>query len=154
MLQVFPVGANKATTTSARWLSWSVPLRRVLYLLSVHFHCSLPSIQGFFTRVITFPSPPSVFSALLTNRCWLLKLDFCNVKFQWFADFWWNTDYFLLELIKGDVTQDDSQRRFLAQHSVATLLPHCFEWFQHCSNITTLCCAKNRRCESSRVTLP
>ena len=28
---------------------------------------------------------------------------------------------------KGDVTRDDSQRRFLAQHSVATLLRHCFE---------------------------
>ena len=48
----------------------------------------------------------------------------------------------------------DSQRRFLAQHSVATLLRHCFEYLQHCSNIATLCCAKNRRCESSRVTSP
>ena len=55
---------------------------------------------------------------------------------------------------KGDVTRDDSQRRFLAQHNVATLLRHCFEWSQHCSNIATLCCAKNRRCESSRVTSP
>ena len=53
-----------------------------------------------------------------------------------------------------DVTRDDSQRRFLAQHSVATLLRHCFEWLQHCSNIARLCCAKNRRCESSRVTSP
>ena len=51
-------------------------------------------------------------------------------------------------------TRDDSQLRCLAQHSVATLLRHCFEWFQHCSNIATLCCAKNRRCESSRVTSP
>ena len=42
----------------------------------------------------------------------------------------------------------------LAKHSVATLLQHCFEWFQHCSNIATLCWAKNRRCESSRVTSP
>ena len=54
---------------------------------------------------------------------------------------------------KGDVTRDDSQRRFLAQRSVATtLLRHCFEWLQHCSTIATLCCAKNRRCESSRAT--
>ena len=29
-----------------------------------------------------------------------------------------------------------------------------FEWLQHCSNIATLCCAKNRRFESSRVTSP
>ena len=28
---------------------------------------------------------------------------------------------------KGDVTRDDLQRRFLAQHRVATLLRHCFE---------------------------
>ena len=53
---------------------------------------------------------------------------------------------------KGDVTQDDSQRRFLAQQNVATLLRRCFELLQHCSNIARLCCAKNRRCESSRVT--
>ena len=48
---------------------------------------------------------------------------------------------------------DDSQRRLLAQHSVATLLRHCFEWLQHCSNIAALCCAKNRCCESSCVRL-
>ena len=53
---------------------------------------------------------------------------------------------------KGDVSRDYSQRRFLAQHSVATLLRHCFEWLLHWSGIATLCCAKNRRCESSRVT--
>ena len=28
---------------------------------------------------------------------------------------------------------------FLAQHSVASLLRHCFEWLQHCSNSKTLC---------------
>ena len=28
-------------------------------------------------------------------------------------------------LLKGDITRDDSQRRFLAQHSVATLLQRC-----------------------------
>ena len=55
---------------------------------------------------------------------------------------------------KGDVTRDDSQLRFLAQHSVATLLRHCFEWLQHCSNIAALCGAKNRRCQSSSVTSP
>ena len=58
-------------------------------------------------------------------------------------------------LPKGDVTRDNSQRRFLAQDGVATsLLRHCFEWLQHCPSIATLCCAKNRRCESSRVTTP
>ena len=29
---------------------------------------------------------------------------------------------------KGDVTRDDSQQRFLAQHSLATLVRHCFEY--------------------------
>ena len=55
---------------------------------------------------------------------------------------------------QDDVTRDNSQRPFLAQRSVATLLGHCFEWLQHCFNIATLSCAKNRRCESSRVTSP
>ena len=32
-----------------------------------------------------------------------------------------------LRVSKGDVTLDDSQRRFWAQHSVTTLLQHCFE---------------------------
>ena len=53
-----------------------------------------------------------------------------------------------------DVTRIDSQRRFLAQHCVAILLRHCFEWLQHCSNIATMCCAKNRGCKSSRLTSP
>ena len=51
--------------------------------------------------------------------------------------------------LKGNVPQDDSQRRFLAQHRVATLFrmvatlfQHCFEWLQHCSNIAALCYAK------------
>ena len=51
-----------------------------------------------------------------------------------------------------DVTQDDAPQRFLAQHSITALLRHCLEWLQHCSNITTLCCAENRRCKSFRVT--
>ena len=56
----------------------------------------------------------------------------------------------------GDATLDDLQRRFLAQHSVATLLRHRFEWLQHCSSVATLCCAKirTRRFEWSRVTSP
>ena len=43
---------------------------------------------------------------------------------------------------KGDVTRDDWQRRFSAQHSVTTLLRHCFEWLQHYSSIATMSCAK------------
>ena len=51
----------------------------------------------------------------------------------------------------GGSPKDDSQRRFLTHHSVATLLRHCFEWLQRCSNIAAMCCAKNRGWESSRV---
>ena len=43
---------------------------------------------------------------------------------------------------------------FLAQHSITTLLRRYSEQLQHCSNIATQCCAKNRLCESSRVTSP
>ena len=55
---------------------------------------------------------------------------------------------------KGDVARDDSQRRFLAQHSVAMLEQCCNHSKQFRNNVSTLCYAKNRRCESFRVTLP
>ena len=65
---------------------------------------------------------------------------------------------FLLPLpswfLKGDVTQDDSQRRFLALHSVAMLEQCCTYSKQFRNNVATLCCAKNRSCEPSRVTSP
>ena len=57
-------------------------------------------------------------------------------------------------LTKGHVTRDDSQRRFLAQRSVA-MLELCCDYSKQCrNNVATLCWAKNRRCESSRVTSP
>ena len=53
---------------------------------------------------------------------------------------------------KADITRDDSQRRFLAEHSVA-MLEQCSNYSQQCRNTAaTLCCVKNRSCESSRVT--
>ena len=55
---------------------------------------------------------------------------------------------------KGDVTRVDSQRRFLVQRSVAMLEQCCKHSKQCWNNVATLCCAKNRRCESSRVTSP
>ena len=56
---------------------------------------------------------------------------------------------------KGDDTREDSQQRFLArQHSVA-MLEQCCNHLKQCrNNVATLCCAKNRCCESSRVTSP
>ena len=42
--------------------------------------------------------------------------------------------------------------RWCYKRRFATLLRYCLEYLQHCSNIATLCCAKNRCCESYRVT--
>ena len=81
-----------------------------------------------------------------------------KIKVIWLVDTFrkrWQLYWDNLRMIKlGEVTRDDLQRRLLAQYSVAILLRHCFEWLPHCSNIATLCCAKTRRGESSRVTLP
>ena len=55
---------------------------------------------------------------------------------------------------EGDVTWDDSRERFWAQHSVAMLEQCCSHSKQFRNNVVMLCCAKNRRCEPSRVTSP
>ena len=38
-----------------------------------------------------------------------------------------NTKFFYCFQVESDVIRDDPQQRFLAQHSVATLLRHCFQ---------------------------
>ena len=49
---------------------------------------------------------------------------------------------------QGDVTRNDSQRRFLAQQSIA-MLEQCIKHSKQCrNNVATLCCAEDRRCES------
>ena len=55
---------------------------------------------------------------------------------------------------KGDVTRNDSERRFLAQHSITILLRIVLNGYNKIAKIATLCCAKNRCCESSRITSP
>ena len=112
------------------------------------------------------PFPPSVFrlinyfqfnssltmNDMLSNLYLTCKI--CIREKLWFKYTSLLSEAFLEEQksqYKGDVTRDDPQRRFLEQHIVATLLGHCFEWLQHCSNIATPWCSKNRRCESSRV---
>ena len=56
-------------------------------------------------------------------------------------------------LLKGDVTQGDSQRQSLPQHSVETL-DQCCNYAKQChNNVATLYCTKNRPCKSSSVTL-
>ena len=63
-------------------------------------------------------------------------------------------DFIHFFLYKGDVTRDDSKRRFLAQHSVAILEQCCNHSKQCGNNDATMCGAKSRLCESSRVTSP
>ena len=47
-----------------------------------------------------------------------------------------------------------SQRRFLTQH-IVSMLEQCWKHLKQCrNNVVTLCYAKNRRCESSRVGSP
>ena len=65
-----------------------------------------------------------------------------------------NYDDFHKTIGLSDVTGNDSQRRFLAQKNVAILEQRCNYSKQCRNNDATLCCAKNHRCESSRVTSP
>ena len=44
---------------------------------------------------------------------------------------------------EGDFTRDDSQRRFLAQHSITMLEQCCNYSKQCCSNVATPCCTKH-----------
>ena len=54
----------------------------------------------------------------------------------------------------GDVTRNGRQGRFSAKYSVAMLEQRCNHSKQCRNNALMLCCAKNRCCESSRVTSP
>ena len=59
-----------------------------------------------------------------------------------------------MEALKVIFTRDDSQRQFFAQHNFA-ILEQCCNYSKQCrNNVETLCCVKNHRCESSRVTSP
>ena len=60
----------------------------------------------------------------------------------------------LATLAWGDVTRDDLQRLFSAQHSVAMLEQCCNHSKQCYNNAVMLCFVKNRRCKSSRVASP
>ena len=47
------------------------------------------------------------------------------------------------------------QQQFFAQHNLTAILEQCCNHSkQCCNNVATLCCAKNRPCESSRLTSP
>ena len=56
---------------------------------------------------------------------------------------------FKVMFIQGTIGNDD----FLRNTAFAMFKQCCYHLNQ-CRNIATLCCAKNRRCESSRVTSP
>ena len=83
------------------------------------------------------------------RRLWKRHWEIDSASFQTISRF-----SQIVLLLKGVVIRDDSQRRFLAQHSVA-MLEQCCKHSKQCRcNVVTLCCAKIRRCESSRVTSP
>ena len=67
---------------------------------------------------------------------------------------WCRHQRLLRKLLKVMIHETIRNNPVLGQHSITTLLRHCFECFQHCSNIASLCCAKKRRCKSFRVTSP
>ena len=112
-----------------------------------------------FTKIISTRVPWG-FNGFLENKIinkqWLTKM-FCtrytnsrSTLYLKKTTYWSATS----AVSKVDVTRDDSQRRFLAQHSVA-MLEQCCNYSKQCrNNAATLRCAKNRRCESSRVTSP
>ena len=77
-----------------------------------------------------------------------------NVFFHTRAPFSTFKDELRYRKCQGDVTRGDSQRQFLAQRSVGMLEQYCNNSRQCRSNVATLHCAKNRRCEPSRVTSP
>ena len=52
---------------------------------------------------------------------------------------------------KGDIKQDDSKQRFLAQHRVAVLEQCCNDLKQWQNNVAILCCTKNCHCENHLV---
>ena len=54
--------------------------------------------------------------------------------------------------IKGDVRQEDLQQQILAQHYIAMLEQCCNCSKQRRNNVVNMCCAKNSRCESFRIT--
>ena len=58
----------------------------------------------------------------------------------------------LVELFKGDVTRDDSQRRFLAQHSVATLFRIVTTLFQR-GNAVLICYVMLRALKTHLTTM-
>ena len=97
--------------------------------------CKYELIQ---TEMIHFPFFLSFFFPFCGNGKFLLLLTVLrNLD---------NKRGILKVMLHGTIRNDD----FLAQRSITTLLRHSFEWLQHCSDIATLCCAQNRRCESCR----
>ena len=72
---------------------------------------------------------------LRTKRCLTLSVKYCCYTLRW-------------------CHKCEATTIFNATHHLK-IVANCFEWLRHCSNIAALCCAKNRRCESSpRVTSP
>ena len=74
-----------------------------------------------------------------------------RAKLLRFCRFRWRRRRRCLKVMFNGTIRNDG---FYAQHSAA-MLEQCCNYSKQCrNNVATLCCAKNRRCESSRVTSP
>ena len=47
----------------------------------------------------------------------------------------YRANFYLLAMFKGDVTREDSEGQFLAEHRVATLFRIVTTLFQHCNAV-------------------
>ena len=131
-----PIINQKAKPITSRYLSYDKKGYRNVQLVSQHC-CKNSGVARFTTHESNLPFNKSGCCKLRSLDSWVEK------RATW-----------LFNSFEGDVTLDDSQRRFLAQHSVA-MLEQCSNHSKQCgNNVATLCCPKNRRCESSRVTSP
>ena len=127
-------------------MSWPIFWKTDIFISVIAF---LPHVNG------VFGQQKSRFLKTVSSRIFFLTPASHLSKMEVFG--YDDISYSVLALrmlCKGDVTRDDSQRRFLAQHSVA-MLEQCCNLSKQCrNNVGTLCCAKNRRSESSGVTSP
>ena len=100
--------------------------------------------NGFIWRYITFRLP--LFAVLKfccsaswkrTQHCWMLHVasvcTSCSMLLRVVGSCWPTMLHPFARSFKGDVTRGDSQRRFLAQHSLA-MLEQCWNHSKQCCN--------------------
>ena len=138
------------------WGNTNFKWRYDLSSIERKFNGNLENQQTLYTQIVdsclsrsVFPPitwlQPSVYwnhtrSTLPSDSLWRTasarNVSFCLVSRRW-------PTTLSTQFIKGDVTRDDSQQRFLAQHIVAMLQQCCNLSKQYHNNVAKLNCAKN-----------